>query len=52
MKHDVLLKTLLINLEARKDEIFEANKLDVSNATELGKDSAFIERLTVSQKTF
>lgn len=52
MNQDVLLKKLLINLEAKKNEIFEANKLDVSNAIELGKDSAFIERLTVSQKTF
>jgi len=52
MNHNVLLKKLLINLEAKKNEIFEANKLDVSNAIELGKDSAFIERLTVSQKTF
>ena len=52
MNRDVLLKKLLINLEAKKNEIFEANKLDVSNATKNGKDSAFIERLTVSQKTF
>ena len=52
MNRDVLLKKLLINLEAKKNEIFEANKLDVSNATKNGKDTAFIERLTVSQKTF
>jgi glutamate-5-semialdehyde dehydrogenase len=52
MNHDNLLQTLLINLEAKKNEIFEANKLDVSNAIKLEKDSAFIERLTVSQKTF
>ncbi len=52
MNHDNLLKTLLINLEAKKNEIFEANKIDVSNAIKLGKDSAFIERLTVSHKTF
>lgn len=45
------LRRLSTNLVSSKVEIFKANEQDIKTAKEKGKDDAFIERLTVSEKT-
>jgi len=49
---NALLERLLINIEKAKEEIFATNMFDVANAKEIGKDAAFLERLTISGTTF
>ena len=46
------LQTLCEKLEKHKSEIIQANNLDINESRMLCKDDAFIERLTVSEKTF
>ncbi len=46
-----LLNRLSENLKASKSEIFDANQKDIQTAKKKHKDNAFIERLTVSEKT-
>ncbi len=46
------LQTLCEKLEQHKSEIIQANNIDINESRMLGKDDAFIERLTVSEKTF
>ncbi len=47
-----ILYKLANNLQNSYDDIIHANNNDVINALQLGKNNAFIERLTVSQKVF
>ncbi len=47
-----LLLTIAATLRQHKNEILEANALDVSQTKEKGASSAFIDRLTLSEKGF
>ncbi|MDE2589707.1 MAG: glutamate-5-semialdehyde dehydrogenase [Patescibacteria group bacterium] len=50
-KEDLLL-SIAKNLGRYKREIFEANAIDVSRTEEKGTTSAFLDRLTISEKGF
>ena len=51
-KRRTVLKTLNLLLEERKQQILEANADDVKEAIRNGKNNAFIDRLTFTDKNF
>jgi len=51
-EREALLLAIIHNLEKHKQEIFEANALDVSQTKTKGATNAFIDRLTLSEKGF
>lgn len=50
--YNKILARVLVNLETHKQSIITANKIDISKAISLQKPASFIERLTVTEKTF
>lgn len=47
-----LLLTIAKNLREHKEEIFQANMIDVRNTKKRGATSAFVDRLTLTEKGF